>query len=142
MFARGAPFAPINNAAINEYVLSIDDATNNNRASMYRDGTTAGPGFIVTSGGVSATQPAPTGTWAQNASGKVAFAVAANDLAATFNASAISAVGTATMPVTPTTVRLGQQPNGIRWWGGYIERIALWPTTRVPNGDLQRIAAP
>jgi hypothetical protein len=95
-------------------------------ASTFRG--VGGTGFATANGPVSV-----------NSVIKIAGAAAASDQAAAKNGAAVSTASAASLPSTPTTVALGVAQNGSFFADGTISRIAIWPTTRLPNSTLQAI---
>jgi hypothetical protein len=79
--------------------------------------------------------------WAQSASGKLAQAITAGDQAVSFNGS-VAGTSTVTFPSGLAAIHIGVNAGGTGQWNGYVERINLWPTTRLPNAALQQLTAP
>lgn len=134
LFARGIPNAQ-NNYGTNQSILQADDGSNNNRSFGRRLLTTAALQIGNVTGGVE-TDYSPTGTWAQNTVGKLAWATAAGDQAASFNGGAI-ATGSASIPVGVNEIYIGSNRNVSVWFNGYIQRIAFDPNVRRTNEFLQ-----
>jgi hypothetical protein len=75
-------------------------------------------------------------SWLRGVPGRVMVASAPGDQAAVFNGGAITT--SAFTLSAPTAVYIGGQTVGGNW-NVYIEEIAGWPTTRVPNATEQAI---
>jgi len=121
----------------NQNVIQLDDGTNTQRTLVRRTASAGQALFAgVGGGGWSATKAV---TFAQNVSTKWAFAEAANDQQAYYDASAGTAQTAATLPNTPTAVHLGVNASNNEQLNGNIEEIAIWFTQRLPNTTLQAI---
>jgi hypothetical protein len=115
---------------------NITDGTTSNSFGVYQH--TSGIYSAVTSGGVAITPDAanlfsPT----PGALLKHAFAVKALDSRAATNGTLSVAQGTTVMPVSPTTLSIGQRVTGNRMTGT-IRRLVYWGQ-RLPNSVLQTI---
>lgn len=108
----------------------FNDGTTTNAISMFDDATNI---RNITAGG--ATQASILLTDPGAASFKLAFAVAANDAAASLNAGTVGTDATVTMPVT-TRVQVGNNANGNVGIFGTIRRIANF-STRMTNTQIQ-----
>lgn len=138
MFVKGTPQTS-GAVAIAQNPLSISDNSNNNRFVARRNGTPFGEHLVlVTGGAVNINADMSTAVWG-NVSGKIAFAGAAGDQKAAFNGTLDTNSYASAMPVGVNTVYIGASATGDTWWNGFIERIALWPTTRITNTQLQQI---
>lgn len=138
MFAKGTPQASGATVAA-QNPLSISDNSNNNRFVARRNGTPFGEHLVlVTGGAANINADMSTAAWG-NVSGKIAFAGAAGDQKAAFNGTLDTNSYASPMPVGVNTVYIGTSATGDVWWNGFIERIALWPATRITNTQLQSI---
>jgi hypothetical protein len=137
MVGEGTPQAPSAYTA-QQYLCQVDNGNNNNRETILRNNGTGNAFGYIASGGVALLSLQPA-AWAQNVVGMLAVAGAANDYATSFNGSAplISAVA-GSMPAI-STVRIGSTLSGGQPWNGWINRIAIWPETRLGNTDLQTV---
>lgn len=116
-------------------LLEISDGTTGQRALLARSngsatlkaGTAGGTGVSIF----------PAGTFASHS--KAAAAFAAGNQSALLDGGAVSTGSAATLPTTPTVVNIGTAPNSGGQLNGYIERIALWPTIRLTDAQLQAI---
>jgi hypothetical protein len=138
LFAKGTPNAP-SGSPNNQSIVTASDNTANNRIGTFRNNTSAAANSFDVVGGAAQTAPSSAGTWSQSASGKLIAAFASNDIAVDFNGAAVVTSAANTLPASLTRLEIGS--NGISGgqWNGYIERIALWPTTRIPNATLQSL---
>lgn len=134
---KGTPNAPTGYTTA-QVILDVDDGTGNNRVHLSRAASTGAFSNILVVGGVQQTAPSGGGTWSQSASAKFALAMAPADQAQSFNGGAVTT--SATTPIfTPSVITIGARQGGSQQWNGYVERIALWPTTRLPNASLQSL---
>lgn len=137
MFGKGTPQVPTSYATA-QFLLSIG-LTSSERTEIIHASATgvANPEIISTNSG-NTVIAGPT--LAAGAGIKLAYAVAASDQAASLNgASVLTSAGS--LPLTPTIVNLGSRvQSNDRLWNGFIGRIAIWPTTRLPNATLQSIS--
>lgn len=139
LFAKGTPNAPAT-YGISQQFLLLDDGSANNRAALSRAITTGNALAQSISGGVSTLMNSGV-SWVTGVSGRIASGFAEGDNATCFNgASAVTSA--ASLPIGVNVARLGSNSGGGALSNGYIERAALWPNTRLPNADLQRITAP
>ena len=117
-------------------VLVATDGTINNRCQIHEFQNNS-HGAIV-SGGTSASDLS-SAPWLPGVRAKIAMAISDGDHALVFNGAA---------PVTNNPaysagpafnqIAIGNSPDHFPW-DGYIERIAIWPSTRVPNAILRAI---
>ncbi len=119
-------------------VLVASDGTINNRCQIHEFQNNA-HGLVETNGGI----PSDLGgaQWSSGVRGKIAMAIASGDQALVFNGAAPASDSPAySAGPALNQVEIGNSPDQFPW-NGYIERIAIWPTTRVPNSILQAITA-
>lgn len=135
LFWKGAPTSSIVSTT-NQVGFSINDGTNTNRLSVVRAATT---GFARSVNGNGGNSPTTGIVWVQDSSGKLAFANASGNQGISFNGSS-AAIGIGAVPPGMNTVSIGSS-GGVSQCTGYIERVALWPNTRLSNAILQRITA-
>jgi hypothetical protein len=77
--------------------------------------------------------------WLPGLRGKIAMAIANGDHALVFNGAApVTASPPYSAGPTFNQVVIGNSPDQFPW-NGYVERVAIWPNTRVPNAVLQAI---
>ena len=82
---------------------------------------------------------AGTGTiWPTGAQWNIASAFAANDHAIVGAGKLGTASGNPMF--APSRAVIGANGNGVHQFNGTIARLALWPTTRQPNGFLTQVA--
>lgn len=136
MFAQFTPQAPVASGTA-QFAIQPDDGTNSNRIFLRREAATG----LATWRGIGGTGWNITGNvQAVNVRSKIAGAAAAGDQAG-YSTGGIS-IGTAAaavMPATETIVRIGTEATPGAQLNGLLERIAFWPTTRIPNSQLQAI---
>lgn len=121
--------------ATNQTTLTTFLTDDTNRVSMRRVSATGA--LLATGAGGNAFNITPTGTWAQNVSAKFAVAVAPASQAASFAGNTPGTATSAAIASTPTGVAIGSTGVVGNNWGGQIERIAIWPNTRLQNSQLQ-----
>ena len=122
IYATGMPYAPTN-YPVDQVPIEIDDGTVNNQLQIRRPASGAALLDVVGVGG-SFTTVSPSGTWAQNTSGKSASQFTGSAILGTFNNGAIASsakVGA----ISPTTLRVGSTVAAAKLWNGYISRVAL-----------------
>lgn len=139
LFVRATPLAPATFGS-NQFLFSVSDGTGNNRLDTGRLATTGAAQGFYTAGG-SGFNPLSGGVWAQGASGKFGAAQSVGAQATVFNGAAATTGVSANSPSGLNALHIGSNAAGILPADGYIERVALWPTTRLSNSDLQRITA-
>ena len=137
IFAQANPLAP-SSYTQNQASVGITDGSANNRLQLYRTSSTGNAGALVSSGGV-AQYNQTNGSWAQNVSGKIAAAITAGDQEAAFNGVLLIAGTGASMPVSVNTVTIGALIGTSAAFDGFIQRVAIWPTTRISNASLQAL---
>jgi hypothetical protein len=121
---------------ITRQMLAVDDNSSINRNrigqtlnTVFGDTTTAN----VSQDFLSDTKPAVDTTF------RAAYAAATNDFAFSLDARTVLTDAVGNTPSGISRVGIGNGPVGTQIWNGYIERIALWPATRLSNADLRRI---
>jgi hypothetical protein len=127
------------NAAVN-CVLSSYDATSAERFLVYNSS------FQPVALAVTASSPTfsgafAAGSWPIDQRGKIALGYAPGSSAASFNNLApITGSSASALPVVNNFV-VGAQLSASSYFNGYVERVALWPTTRISNLGLQQLTA-
>jgi hypothetical protein len=136
LFGKGMPQSPAA-YTISQGVVAINNGLNN-RLELSRNnsnGNFLGFNASASVGNVIGNGP----VWTQNVSGKLAVTSAASDQASSFNGGAVS-TGAFSLPVGVNAVSIGNQgDNASQLFNGFVERIAIWPSARVPNAQLQSI---
>jgi hypothetical protein len=136
LFGSGLTSDP---TSINKFMLTLSDATANNRLSLYSNTSQARCVFVI--GGTN-TFAANLSAVTANTTFKMAATHATNDQAAAANGGAISSSTTAATLSGLTALNFGAQVTGgvATILNGYIDRIAVWLTHRASNSELQRIS--
>lgn len=114
-------------------VVGINDGTLSNRISVFSS-TTVGNRLVSSSGGVTQAEFA----FSNYVSGTIAseaFAIKANDFAASVNGAAVQTDTSGTVP-TVTQMQLGFHAGGFSPLNGHIRSISYF-NTRLPNATLQ-----
>jgi hypothetical protein len=135
-YVRWTPRFPAVSAS-NQTAIQVDANADSQRSLLRRDKSTGkclaasvgGGGFGNTSVAV----------FAQNVSTKWALAEAASDQNEGFDGTLGPASSVASLPTTPTVVRIGSTQGLAEQTNGDIEEIAIWFTQRLPNATLQAI---
>lgn len=135
-FFKGTPQPPAAYGTAQNF-LQLDAGTDVQRLVERRNAATAA--LLTTLVGGTGAGFAPVATLTQNVSFKVASAITANDQASVINGGTPGTAAAAVLPTTPTSVRFGSNSAGTESWNGFVERVALWPSTRIPNSQLQAI---
>jgi len=139
LFAKAIPNTPTTFSA-NRSLLSISDGTGSNRDVIYHVASTGTAAELTIVGGVQATNlpGVITNVWSRFTSSKLATALAVGDAAMAGNGTlTTSAIGSLVAWATLTQTHLGDNGGSQGQWNGYVERIAIWPTTRISNAQLQ-----
>jgi hypothetical protein len=117
-------------------VLVVSDGTINNRCQIHEFQNNSHA--AIESNGTSVSDlggPA----WPPGIRGKIAVAVSNGDHTLLFNGAApVAASPPYSAGPTFNQIAIGNSPDQFPW-NGYIERIAIWPNTRVPNAILRAI---
>ena len=136
LFAQFTPQAPAASLGI-QFAVQVDDGTATNRVFLRREPTTGnatwrgigGTGWNTSINGQ-----------ATNVRAKIAGAAAAGDQASySTNGTLMGTAAAAVLPLGLITVRISSDATGVNSLNGFLERIAIWPTTRIPNTQLQTI---
>jgi hypothetical protein len=135
--AIATPLMPANYGTT-QTPLQLDEGDNNSRIDFDRASGTAIIGGGITVSGTAYGAPT-TNIWATGASVVIAYALAVNDQAMVSNGTLATYTGGNAM-FTVERVVLGANGNGVHQLDGTLQRIAIWPTTRQPNGFLEAIA--
>lgn len=131
LWALGTPEAPTSYAT-NQIMAQVDDGTSNSQVFLQRDASTGAVRGATLITGVQ-TNAAPSGTFAQNAAGKLAAYVSVNMLKAAFNVGT-PASGAPTGLAGVGNLRLGTNRNGSgSFWNGYLSRITVSPFSLLNN---------
>jgi hypothetical protein len=133
--AQATPQAPDSYAAA-QNILNLDQSSNNNRTVLYRN---SGTGFGFGNAASATYWNGPLGTSPVGVRAKLAAVFAPSDQAGAINGGTVltNSLGT---PILPTAIHIGSTAIGTQQIDGYIERIAVWPTTRLSNVNLQRVS--
>lgn len=131
MLAVGTPNAPAGYAT-NQNLVEVDDGTAGQRSLIRRQAGTGTLLYTMVGGGTGAAMGS-VASWQQGVPGKAAYAIGDGSQGATLNGASVTATATP-LPTSPTQVVVGRATG--EFWNGYITRIAVWPTMRLPNGFL------
>jgi hypothetical protein len=117
-------------------VLVASDGTINNRSQIHEYQNNAHS--AIETNGVPGTDLGGA-VWLPGVRGKIAMAISNGDHALVFNGAApVTASPPYSAGPTFNQVAIGNSPDQFPW-NGYIERVAIWPNTRVQNAVLQAI---
>jgi hypothetical protein len=131
LFAQA--IGPPKNPAI---VLVASDGTINNRCQIHEFQNNSHSAVETNGGAVSDLGAA---AWSPGVRGKIAMAISNGDHTLVFNGAApVTASPPYSAGPTFNQIAIGNSPDQFPW-DGYIERIATWPSTRVPNAVLRAI---
>lgn len=115
----------IQNATSGGYVWTIDDGSGNNRTSV-RIGTYPALVPVNVSGGAADWGGAAASSKADRRA-KTALAMLANDWQFVVDGASVSVDTTITMPVSPTTLRVGMNEGNLAHWSAPIESLVYIP---------------
>lgn len=135
MFAQAIFHAPTSYGTV-QTAGNIGDGTTSNRADLRRNG---GDGLfkqLIVTGGSSTLGTG--GVITADAVAKLIAAFAASDDAASINGASVFTASSA-QPIGPAAVALGGSTGSNQSLNGYLQRIAIWPTTRISNAGLQAV---
>lgn len=138
LLAKATPITPITNGSAQAW-LSVDDGTLNNRSQIARVSASGFGGITGVAASVQYYSTSGAPALANGSSSKIAGAFAPSDQAFVGNGGTILTNSTGTPLSVPTIIHVGSRADGAIQTNGYIERIALWPTTRLSNAALQKI---
>jgi hypothetical protein len=117
-------------------VLVASDGTINNRCQIHEFQNNAHS--AIESNGIPGTDLGGA-AWSPGVRGKIAMAVANGDHTLVFNGAApIAANPPYSAGPAFNQIEIGNSPDQFPW-NGYVERIAIWPNTRVSNALLRAI---
>jgi hypothetical protein len=133
--AFGTPAAPTTYVS-NQFALTLDDNSSNNRAALSRNNGTGAAAALTTSGGVGSSITLTT--WTQNTSGKIAQSVANGSQTGVFNGGTPGTTS-GSLPVSVSNVRIGAQQASTNQFDGTISRALIWPTAALTTTQLQNI---
>lgn len=138
LFAQAVPLAPSAYGTA-QNALETSDGTTSQRAVIRRSAATGGRLFATVGGTGGAVLNSAT-EWVSGARSKMALALAAGDQAAVFDGGAVTTTTKASLPTTPTSIRLGGNSSGTELLNGWLERVAVAPT-RWSNDQLQALTS-
>lgn len=135
-FAQATPFGT---NSVNPLV-NVTDGTSNNYLDIYWNGASGQMRFggRTRSGNTDQVNQSFSGTntWLVNTMQKGILAATAGDQAGVMTGQALSTATAASMPVGVNSIGIGTLLGAGTVSNGYINRIAIWPTTRLPNATL------
>ena len=137
IYSQGIPNSPTNYGA-SQFAISLDSGSATNRLFLGRAVTT-GVAFAQNTSASVTTNLVGAG-WSQNTSGKSAVATATGSQAFAFDGGS-PVTGAGNLPIGVANVRVGSN-GGTAQWNGYLARLAIWPSIRLPNVELQVITSP
>lgn len=126
-----------NIAFADQALVSVNDGTVANVWSARRTGGNAAA--LLTAAGTSATLTGAA--MSINGGQALAVAYAIGDQALSFAGGAIVAGTSALAPAGLNAVTIGHGAGGAAPFQGYVQRVAIWPATRISNAALQALTA-
>jgi hypothetical protein len=129
-------FSSVNSTGTAGFLSATDNPLANDWILMFGDGI--GTPSIYVTGGV--TQANLVGV-PITSGGKVSFAYAANDFAASVNGGTVLTDTSGTLTTDITVLRIGAFASNPNYLNGHIRQIAYF-NTRLPNTQLQTLTAP
>lgn len=136
IFGKATPLSPTNHVS-NQRLITVDDGSANNIFTLQRNATNGQAVGSLTVAGVNSTLSSGV-VWAQGASGTLAYGSTDSSQAVSFNGSAV-VTSAVTHPGALTVVRIGTNSTNFAPANSYIECIAIWPTRRLSNIELERV---
>lgn len=133
VYAEGSSSLPI--SASSQTIAAPYATVGGDRFSLDRTVTTGNARTLYIVGGTIVSNVNTGVSWAQNTNGKIAVAGQSGDQAISFNGNAVATGTGGGVPNNLDSFGIGQNSGSIGWQG-YIRRVALWPTTRLPNATL------
>jgi len=129
-------FSSVNSTGTAGFLSATDNPLANDWILMFGDGI--GTPSIYVTGGV--TQANLVGA-PITSGGKVSFAYAANDFAASVNGGTVLTDTSGTLTTDITVLRIGAFASNPNYLNGHVRTIAYF-NTRLPNAQLQTLTAP
>lgn len=136
IFAIGVPNSTSSNSA-NQRLLDVNDATNNNRLTLFRASGTGEASVQVSSASSVTFGTNSLSAW--TTTGKLALSANAASNNAAYGGSLLTTDGAAAFPTSLTQVNIGSRSDGGILWNGTVLRIAIWSTTRISDNSIQGI---
>jgi Putative phage tail protein len=134
IFGKATPAAPSSYGA--QRIAAIHGAASDSWSAGRELGNAVA---VLSAGGTSATL---TGGAMLGAGAQIAAAYRIADQALVLNGGAAATGASALAPAGLNTVAIGHGAAGAAPWGGYIERVAIWPGTRVSDAGLHALTEP
>ncbi len=113
-------------------LINLNDGTTNNYVELLLEGNSGRPDDLFKRGGVIQYNGQLSSTSYVGQSLRFATALAAGDQAAVVAGGPVTTHAAAAI-IVPTALAIGSSVAGGAPWNGFVERVALWPTTRIPN---------
>lgn len=135
IYQQGTPLQTVANTVF-QVLTVLDDGTANNRIRIGRQNITGLDTFTIAAGGIGQTNILSILTLPVNVSSKVAANVSAGSQNASLNGAAVVSDVGGTLATGVLNYRIGNDTGGNNQFNGYIERVALWPSTFLPNATL------
>lgn len=123
---------------IGQVIAEINDATDTNRVSIRRGSAT--PIAMMSINATSAVNISD-GSWPNATRAKCAGAYAVSDQSLVLDGGTVTTGSSALAPTGLATVLIGRNNPASQYWDGYLQRVALWPATRVSAAGLQALTA-
>lgn len=139
LFAQAVPLAP-SAFSLQQNVIQVDAGSGAQRLVMRRVATSGGR-LAALVGGAGGNILSSATEWPPNTRSKWATAVAAGDQASSVDGASPSTLSAASLPTTPTAIRLGSA-TALEFLNGWLERAGVFATTRLTNARLQGVTAP
>lgn len=138
MYGQGTPQVPISYNT--QVMVSIDDGTGSlsNAIELTRGGGSGVANMTFKTGGTLFSANSVL-AMAQNVSAKAAISATAGAQSLTLRGAAVVTTAGTPMPVGVNEVLVGSYPTGATFYNGFLERLALWPTTKITDAQLQAI---
>jgi hypothetical protein len=133
IYAQGIAAAGVDPVFNTQGIVAVSDGTSNNRLRIVRASSQTTQWTSV-SGGV-ITYNTTVGSWPNLAASKVASAYKTNDFSSYQDGGVRITVTSGLPPSGVNLLQIGDQPAGVRQWGGTISRIAYY-NRRLANTEL------
>lgn len=136
LFVGFTPKSPAANANP-QTMLEVSTGVTTQRSLLRRDSAAGaasyrGVGGTFTVSGFGTTNPTTPN--------KLIGSEIAGAQAASLNGGAVGTAAGAALPTTPTAIFIGSDSASANQADSYISRIAIWPTTKLSNGELVRLS--
>lgn len=117
----------------NHFAVALSNNSSANEVSSYLAATGGGNAVMI---GTGLTLLADSGTVSANVVQRLAYGWDATGIAMSHNGAAPLSNASVSTAAGMNQVRFGSRGGSASWFGGYLQKAALWSSTRLPNASL------